>query len=393
MKIIIIWVDIIQSLQKISRDVWKKLLVYNPNNNGNWSDDIDLKELNTTFSLEREVINALKSLYWAKKNIKGYLASGATEGNILSTWMGREYLKKKTAGKICLLKTNLTHSSVSKSADIVDIKQFVIPLNGETWGMDAKLLTERIKKLYKGGYRGFLIPLTIGYNIGSSDDYKQIIKLTRTITKKRNIELFFWLDAAWNGLIEPFISNKFKPFGYSEIKTLVVDFHKFFAIPYPAGMILYRSNLERLIERKVIYSGEKDITLLGSRPGASAAACWSAIHYFGKISYRKKVNILLKNKTQFISRIKEISRKIKVITSCGGLTAGVIFQGLKRNKLPSTIDKKYNLLVTPKISLLFENNKVKDYYIYRFHFIVKYQKSIIDKFINEVKCEYQKKTE
>ena len=110
---------------KIAVETWQQIIPFNPNNLGNWS--IAGKEkLYGTRLFEQKLIKQMTNLYHADgQNLEGYMTSGGTEGNIFSAWVGRKYLEKNINSKqICLVKNSLTHYSITKAADIININSF-----------------------------------------------------------------------------------------------------------------------------------------------------------------------------------------------------------------------------------------------------------------------------
>jgi glutamate/tyrosine decarboxylase-like PLP-dependent enzyme len=318
--------DLAPRVDKTQVKLWQALLPYNPNNLGNWSTK-KASPAHETALFEREVIAQMADLYQAKKkNLEGYITSGATEANIFCAWLGREYLVKAQIprDKICLLQTSLTHYSVAKAARLIGVDVNILPLNLDTWGMDADSLPAKIAALKKKGYQGFLLPLTLGYTLtGTTDPYDQVCRVIKKLKKKQKIEIFVWIDAAFNGLIEPFLNQKFSPFSFTEIQAMAVDFHKFGIIPIPAGLVLYRGKLRTLIEKPIDYLKQKDNTLLGTRSGIAAVGCWLMIHSLGKKGLRK---IVLQRQAQMQLFVKknESRNDIKFILSKRSLNCGIM---------------------------------------------------------------------
>ena len=118
-------------------------------------------------------------------------------------------------------------------------------------------------------------------------DYEYITKIVEKIRKSLKVEFFLWIDAAFNGLVEPFLNSNFTPFKNAQIQTFSTDFHKYGFVPMPSGLILYRKSLRKLIERPIDYLKEKDNTLLGSRSGISPVGCWNVINALGKVGFKK----------------------------------------------------------------------------------------------------------
>lgn len=367
-------------------EVYGSFLKYNSNHLGNWS--IKPPKYNTQ-QLEYEVIQKIIDLYNAKKeDLEGYITSGGTEGNIYSLWMGRSYLSQFcNKEQITLLYTNLTHYSIRKAGNICDISRYFVPLDPTTWGMDSDGLQELVKRLYGQGIRGYLLSLTIGYtSTGTQDNIPKIIQTVKILEKEYpGTHFYIWIDAALNGLIEPFLNESFTPFFSPLIKTIVVDFHKFGLVPYSAGIVLYRRQLRDVIEQPIDYLHVLDNTLLGSRPGASATSIWAAIHLFGKKGYTKMIKDQMQNKQYFMEELSIKFPTADLINNNNSLSCGVIFHSLKDDRLPRIIEDKYWLYPT-RTKLLFYPKKEEERLIYKFFFLPHVKEKTITEFFSD--CKY-----
>jgi len=370
----------------ISVKAYNLFLNRNPQNLGNWT--IDNSNLDETHEIERQVISKIIYLYKTEnKKLEGYITTGGTESNLFSLWIGNKYLQTKVKkNKICVISSALTHYSISKSADVMGIKKFITPLNISEWSIDDNGIAKTIAFLYKKGYRGFLIPLTYGYTLtGTKDNVKLIESKLKELKKKlRNIHFFVFIDASLNGLIEPFINNKFKPFKSSLVNTFSVDFHKYGFAPYPAGIVIYKKNLRRYIEKTIDYLPEKDNTLLGSRSGLPALAIWSLIKCLGFNGYKKIISEQLKNKNYFINNIHRLNPESEVITNTYSLSCAINFRSDKKTKLPRYFERKYGLFLTKK-RLFFYPNIYKDTNMYKIYFQPYIKRGTINQFLSEYK--------
>jgi len=351
-------------------DAYKTFLESNPNHLGNWTIS-DSQEWGTRY-LESQVIFKMIDLYRGNpKKLEGYVTSGGTEGNLFTAWIGREFLKKfHPCNKICLIRTSLTHYSISKAANIISLDQYITPLDSIKWNMHPFGLYLTIKKLYKKGYRGFILPLTIGYTISGTHDDIQIINnlVKKTERDFKGVKLFVWIDAALDGLIEPFINNKFSPFSYPFVQALIVDYHKFGQVPFPAGIILYKKRLRKLIEQPIDYLPMSDSTLLGSRTGIPAASIWSVMHVMGRNGYKKEIASCMKNKHLFMNGVKSVDPEAKIITDANSLTCGVIFDRIDLSKLSKGVKDKFGLFAK-KTSIRFYPSLTKKLTIFKFYFL------------------------
>lgn len=341
---------------------------HNPNNLGNWT--IGAERLSGTPRMEHEVIDALRDLYHADNTVGGYVTSGATEANLFATWVGREDVRKHIGGHGTLMMavTSLTHYSVTKAAAICGVETTTVPLSDDTWGMDVSGLASRVRRLYARGVRGLLVPLTIGYTTtGTSDDVGAITAALHALTSELpGFRCFVWIDAALNGLTEPFLTDAFLPFANPMVSAFVVDFHKFGRVPYGAGAVLYGKRLVGKIQRKVGYLAHADATVIGSRPGAAAASAWTMIRLMGKGQYRSIATRCVTEKNHFIRGLSAAVPGCRILTSPGSVHCGIIFPGNAR--LPDSIANAYGLYAATETHVFRKRGMVR-MRIYKWYFL------------------------
>jgi len=349
----------------ISIAVWKKLLRFNPNNLGNWS-LAQQRSLDGTRRVEGELIKAMIDLYGGSaKSWEGYVTTGATESNIFSAWLGRNFLQKYCPAKqICLIESDLVHYSISKAADLIGIQAFRTKLNRKTWSIDLPSLETTLRKLHKRGYKGFLIPLTLGYTqTGTNDGYLAMVKLLKKLEEELKINTFKWIDAALNGLVLPFSRNDFFPLTNPNVNAICIDFHKAGMVPIPCGIVLYRKSLRKNIERPIPYIYENDNTLLGSRSGIPAAAAYFMITLLGKKGFRQVIKQGQQKKDQFRKTVGQLFPDVEIIDEPDGIAIGLI----SKRKLPKDFLSKYGLF-TKKHTYDFSGGGEK-LYIYKATFL------------------------
>jgi glutamate/tyrosine decarboxylase-like PLP-dependent enzyme len=360
----------------------------NPNHLGVWSDQKN--PLLETQRLERESIHAMIDLYHGNHDsIGGYITIGGTEGNMYAAWTGNACLQKHCKiNEICFVDSNLTHYSLRKIASIMNIPEVHTPLSPTDWNMDPKGFIQTITSLYAHGYRGFLVPLTLGYTgTGTCDDIDDIQTAIRTIRRMyHDVHFFLWIDAALNGLITPFLENNFSPFHSPLIQAFVVDFHKIGGVPYAAGMVLYRKQLRKLIEHPIDYLDNVDATIAGSRPGAAAAAIWTAIYASGKNGFRTRVRAQLDNKKYCISEILRILPETEIITNPHSLTCGLVFHTIPRQTIDRNIADKYGLFA--KSNRLLFTTGMRTVRLYKLYFLPHMTRSVIRSFIIDMQKKY-----
>ncbi len=370
--------------------VYQKFISANPNNIGNWS--TTPVEYGTR-QLENEVIHKLINLYHGEdQNLEGYVTSGGTEGNLYSVWVGKSFVTKHNSlHEICLCKTNLTHYSIDKACSLCSVKEITIPLNPTTWTMDPLALETEMEKQIRRGVYGFIISLTFGYTeTGSSDNVQSISAVIQKLKKQyKKMTVSIIIDAACDGLIEPFINNNFQPFISKDVHAVSVDFSKFTAVPYPAGAVIYRTQLRRSIERSVPVFSMPDNTLLGSRPGASVAAIWATLHQNGIAGYKKIIENQLKIKNHFIQTMLGIFPNAEIMSGPYSLTCGILLNKKYDQALPKQIEERYWIYAKKK-PVVFSNGKTRNMRIYKFFFLPHITKKAVDDIVFSIKQSVQK---
>ena len=307
---------------------------------------IEDKNLNISQKIEKQVIEWNKKIIHCQdKSVEGYVSSGGTESNLFLMWLGREFLKKVNNSQPTLLVTDFAHYSINKASRILDIGRHVVDTDQDSWGMSLVDLEKTFLEHIKQDKFLFLLPITIGYSsTGASDSIDGIIKLIKKLKKKYlKFNCFVWVDAAAQGLPKSFLETHFKPLRHNLIQGYVVDFHKYGSTPLPAGVVLYRNKLRKLIEAPIPYLFENDATVLGSRPGSSALAIWANIMSTSLVEWRKKFIKLEKRKKYLVEKMREINPKINILSFDNSLTFAVAIDS-NFVKLPKKVEDEYSLV-------------------------------------------------
>jgi tyrosine decarboxylase / aspartate 1-decarboxylase len=320
-------------------------LSYNINNLGNPFSK-ETNQYDFMQKIEREVISWNKEVINCRdENVEGYVTSGGTESNLFLMWSGREYLLKNSDKRPILIKSEFTHYSIQKSARILGLQVRTIGINRETWGLDIKLLEDEVERLVKQGFLSIMLPITIGYSsTGSSDDLREIVRTLKKLQKKYSkLNFFVWIDAAAQGLVKSFLDKNFKPFEDALIKGYVLDFHKLGQAPLPAGLVLYKKELRKLIETPIDYLHEQDATISGSRPGSSILSIWGSINSKSKESWQEYFLKLEHKKNAFVKRLKLIYPEVNIINEKKALTIAILIDD-NFPKLSERIEEKFSLV-------------------------------------------------
>lgn len=359
---------IIKKTNNFASTMIKKTSDFMPNNLGNWS----IKNPHTVSAkLELTVIRTIKNLLGTNKEIVGHFSSGTTEGNIYAAWIARNYLQKKLnlkeSHKIVLIKSCLAHYSIDKAADIVGLRLITTGIHKSKYNIDLKCLEKNIASLYNQGIRGFIIPLTLGYTVtGTDDEYIKIVNLVQKFEKeKADCKFFLWIDAAYSGMLKTYLDDDFHPFAQKNIQLISADLHKSLAIPYPAGVLLYRKELLDYIKKTIPYIDQFDTTLLGSRPGSSVLASWFTFINLSKKEIKNYYNKAIERKNNFLEKIVNENIGVQIINNATSLQACLISFNKASDKI---LNEKYNLK-SINYKLLF-GQKFKTVKLYKLYFFM-----------------------
>jgi tyrosine decarboxylase/aspartate 1-decarboxylase len=234
--------------------------------------------------MEEEIIRWFGKLL-GNPRVDGYVASGGTEANIAALFIA----KKLHPGRNEILAPESVHYSIERAADLLNLEIEKIPLT-ENFKADVNEIENRITE------KTLAIIATVGTSaLGVVDPVDKINELCE--------DIFLHVDAAFGGFVIPFLNNSRKiDFSLENVDSITIDPHKMGLAPIPAGVILFRnrSYLER-IKTKPRYLPFSTATLLGSRPGASIAAVYANVLYYGLEGYGKIVRECMKN-TKFLWR-------------------------------------------------------------------------------------------
>ncbi|MDO8424922.1 MAG: pyridoxal-dependent decarboxylase, partial [bacterium] len=268
--------------------------------------------------------------------VDGYYCGGGTEGNLMGTWIGREWLRqfRDTMDRgIAVLCTAATHYSVHKATALLDIGQsrasacpncgephiFVadpsgagitlvgMTLKGEMdvgqgpYGPKQPGDADTTKRLpygdlqrvfelkYEEGFRRFIIVATVGTTVmGAVDPVRRIAEFIRTrVHRSARAQCYLHVDASIGGFTAPFVRSEdeiiahpgrdFPSFGFDipEVMSVTMDGDKMGRLPYPGGVFLCRKGLQQHITRDVPYiSGHRDDTVSGSRTCVAPVLAW-----------------------------------------------------------------------------------------------------------------------
>ncbi|MEV6355746.1 pyridoxal phosphate-dependent decarboxylase family protein [Streptomyces hydrogenans] len=301
-----------------------------------------------TRRLEREAVLALAGLLHADA-ADGYVTSGANEGTLAGLRVGRNALRAAGARRVVVLASTLTHHSVAKAAEILDLELRLLPA-GPSWRLEAEAVEAALDDLAEGtdaGDRtGVVVVSTAGYyNTGLVDPVDEIADvLARRASGGGNLSVFHHVDAAHGGMILPFTDPEV-PFDFRspQVHSIVLDPHKSGLMPYSCGVFLCRKGLMGHGAVPAPMSGFLDETITGSRSGAMAAALWSLVFGVAADGYRQVLRDCLAIRDRLADAIRTADPDAVVLPSPGNtvLVAGFSHEG---GRLPAALTDRYRLV-------------------------------------------------
>ena len=318
------------SIDTLSR-FWEK----NSNNIGVHFDEPN--RLRGTRRLEREVVRDVASLM-GESDADGWLTTGATEGNLTALWLARQRLKRIDRLRPRVFISKLTHESVRKACRILCLDDIVeIPLR-DCAAMDVAVLSDRLAEAARDGC-GSIVVATVGATLTGTCD--RVDNIAANLPHGFPVHLH--VDAAFAGLVLPFSDpDRAFDFRVSAVDTLVVDLHKMARLPLGVGIFLARPGSTSELAAPSPYAGVDDRTVLGSRPGALAAAAWAGVNSLGRHGLARDVGYCLDLKNHFVRRLNDYGTIIhdRAVNALAHLPAANVLTKAERYYFLPHLDKK-----------------------------------------------------
>ncbi len=244
--------------------------------------------------LESEVVKSIGELL-SLDNAYGNIVTGGTEANIMAIRAARNHARKYKGivdGEIIIPES--AHFSFKKAADMLNLKIVEVKLD-ENYKIDVESLKGIISDKTVA-----IVAIAGTTELGLIDPIEDISK----IAHENNI--YFHVDAAFGGFSIPFL----KEMGYDlpvfdfslpGVCSITVDPHKMGLAPIPAGGIIFRKEeyLDVMAVDSPYLTVKTQSTIVGTRMGASSAATYAIMKYFGREGYCKLAGNLMDN-TKFL---------------------------------------------------------------------------------------------
>ncbi|WP_407411836.1 tyrosine decarboxylase MfnA [Methanobrevibacter sp.] len=244
--------------------------------------------------IEDEVIKSIGNLL-SLDNAFGNIVTGGTEANIMAIRAARNHARKYkgiTDGEIIIPES--AHFSFKKAADMLNLNIVEAKLD-ENYKIDVNALKDVISDKTVA-----IVAIAGTTELGLIDSIEEISQ----IAHENNI--YFHVDAAFGGFSIPFL----KEIGYDlpvfdfslpGVCSITVDPHKMGLAPIPAGGIIFRKEeyLNVMAVDSPYLTVKTQSTVVGTRIGASSAATYAIMKYFGREGYCKLAENLMNN-TKFL---------------------------------------------------------------------------------------------
>lgn len=255
--------------------------------------------------IEEKVIQSIGEMLSLDKAY-GNIVTGGTEANLMAIRAARNHARKYKGivdGEIII--PDSAHFSFKKAADMLNLRIVEAKLD-DNYKIDVESVREAISDKTVA-----IVAIAGTTELGLIDPIEEISK----IAHENNI--YFHVDAAFGGFSIPFLKRigydlPVFDFSLEGVCSITVDPHKMGLAPIPAGGIIFRCEeyLEVMAVDSPYLTVKTQSTIVGTRLGASSAATYAIMKYFGKEGYSKIAKELMDNTTFFAEGLKEIGYEI-----------------------------------------------------------------------------------
>lgn len=246
-----------------------------------------------TQELECKAVERLGHWLHAPAGMGGRMTSGGTESNLTALW-----IFTSLTGKREVVVPQHAHFSFAKAASLMQVKIKDLPLRNQV--ADARRLQQTLTP-----DTACVVGVAGTTNLGLVDPIEEMSEMCR----EEHVPLH--VDAAFGGLVIPFLRSLGKTerrfdFELPGVSSVAVDPHKMGLSVIPSGMLLLRE--ERWWEEIAVASActhtQRQVSLLGTRPGGAAAATYAVLEELGWEGYREVVRSCMET-TEYAARMVE----------------------------------------------------------------------------------------
>ncbi len=251
-----------------------------------------------SIQLEKEAVKKL-SVLLNNESSCGFIVSGGTEANLLALLAARNMANVKEP-EVVLPRS--AHFSFRKICDMLRIKPVYADLD-DSFRVDPFSVEKCISAATVAIVGSAGTP-----ELGVVDPIEKLSEIAL------NHKLFLHVDAAFGGLVIPFLSNVESRFDFSleGVRSITVDPHKMGLATIPAGGILFRENktLEFLKTETPYLTEDNQYTFVGTRTGASVAASWAVFNFLGQEGFKRIVDKCMKTTNYLAMELEDLGFKL-----------------------------------------------------------------------------------
>ncbi len=230
----------------------------------------------------------------------GYATSGGTESNIQALRIAK---KQKNVPRPNVVVPESVHFSFEKACDMLCMEVRTVPLS-KKYCMDTDAVLEKID-----------VNTVAMVGVAGTTEYGTVDPIRVLSEIARDEEIFLHVDAAFGGLVLPFLSPPL-PFDFAlpGVSSISVDPHKMGMSTIPAGCLLVRdaSMLETLNIRTPYLSVKQEFTLTGTRSGGAVAGALAVLDHLGMEGLQAIVEGCMKNTRRLIEGMETFGLPVVV---------------------------------------------------------------------------------
>ncbi len=248
----------------------------------------------------------------------GYATSGGTESNLQAISIAKK-LKPEIKNPNIVVPAS-AHFSFDKTCDLLGLEMRTVPY-GKNYTVDCDKMAEMVDKN------------TISISaIAGTTEYGMIDDIERIGKIAVENDLFFHVDAAFGGMVIPFLPNP-APFDFNVkgVSSISLDPHKMGMSTIPCGCLLLREpeQFGTLNVNTPYLTVKKECTLAGTRPGADVAGAYAVIKLLGREGFRAVVAGCMENTRRLIEGMEAFgyTRAVDPVMNVATFEEGAVPKG------------------------------------------------------------------
>jgi len=289
--------------------------------------------------LEQEALDDLKTLLHAPRKAGARILTGGTEANLLAMYAAREKTGRRT-----VVLPDSAHFSFEKAARLLGMRLKHVPTTPDGHA-DVAAMEKAV-----GKDTALAVGVAGTTELGLVDPIEALARMAR----RKQVPLH--VDAAFGGYLLPFLEDASRTprrfdFSLPGVWSLSIDPHKMGMAPIPAGVLVLRDDGDwgPLAVETPYVSTDRQATLMGTRPGAAAAAVWAVHRLLGRAGYASLVETCLDNAAYLAARLEEAGVELVAPPELNVVT----FRAADPVALAKALDEAgYRVNVVPRFSAI-----------------------------------------